>query len=135
MKKLLIPLLLLATSVHAQDSFKVFNTTPLNAGIEPITFDTVNNKLVFIARHSLYSIEPFVSDGTDTGTHILKDIATGTQTSNPTKYCVLGNRAYFSANNATTGAELYTTDGTSAGTYMMNDIVPSYSSKPWCVLE
>jgi len=66
--------------------------------------------------------EPAYSDGTPNGTNILKDIYTGTTSSNPNRYVSLGSKAFFDAKNEQFGFELWTTDGTSEGTVLLKDI-------------
>lgn len=66
--------------------------------------------------------EPWVSDGTDGGTNLLKDINTNTDNSNPNNFCNVGNNTFFTANNGVVGNELWKTDGTAAGTVLVKDI-------------
>ncbi|HRB31318.1 MAG TPA: T9SS type A sorting domain-containing protein, partial [Ferruginibacter sp.] len=66
--------------------------------------------------------EPWVSDGTDAGTVLLKDINTRNSTSNPYSFCKIGNIIYFKASDGITGNELWKTDGTEAGTVLVKDI-------------
>jgi len=71
--------------------------------------------------------ELWISDGTSTGTKLLKDIYVGTSTtsandSNPSYMCRYGNYVYFAANNGINGTELWRTDGTTAGTNLFLDI-------------
>ena len=66
--------------------------------------------------------EPWVSDGTDAGTQILKDINTTTDQGNPGPYAKAGNTIFFAASDGINGTELWKTDGTTAGTVMVKDI-------------
>lgn len=82
----------------------------------------VNNKMIFYAHNTVDGYEPYVSDGTASGTFMLKDIHPGgnswlTQSQNAhlrfnSQYC------FFIANNGTANA-LWRTDGTSAGTVQL----------------
>lgn len=66
------------------------------------------------------------SDGTESGTSLVKDIWPGISSSIP-MYFVLnesGDVFYFTANNGTHGTELWRSDGTEAGTYCVKDIAP-----------
>lgn len=73
-------------------------------------------------------IEPWVSDGTNAGTTLIKDINTTSNAANPGPYVKAGNTIFFAANNNTNGIELWKTDGTEAGTVLLKDIVPGSSS-------
>ena len=63
-----------------------------------------------------YGIEPYVSDGTASGTFLLRDIASASLSSDPELLGVLDNRVLFTADDLATGRELWRTDGTGAGT-------------------
>jgi ELWxxDGT repeat protein len=81
----------------------------------------------------------WVSDGTATGTQLLKDInPTAGTGSNPLFFknfygegnndVLYNGKVFFLANNGTTGNELWITDGTSAGTVLVKDIRPGTPS-------
>ncbi|HTL30328.1 MAG TPA: SdrD B-like domain-containing protein [Tepidisphaeraceae bacterium] len=78
----------------------------------------------FDANGTYVGIEPYVSDGTYAGTHLLKDIYPGDMNGYPVWWKEAGSKLYFGAQNATAGFELWTTDGTDAGTKLVKDIVP-----------
>ncbi len=64
------------------------------------------------------------SDGTESGTTLVKDINPAVNASgNPVGMIVFNNNLYFSANDGTNGVELWKSDGTAAGTFMLKDIV------------
>jgi ELWxxDGT repeat protein len=86
--------------------------------------DVIGNRLYFVADDGTSGEEPWVSDGTPGGTHMLKQIAPGAASSFPTDGAVLNGVLYFTAENATHGRELWRTNGTSAGTRMLLDINP-----------
>jgi ELWxxDGT repeat protein len=75
-------------------------------------------------------VEIWVTDGTTTGTHLLKDINPSSDDyredcgSSANKKALLGNELLFSANDGSTGCELWKTDGTETGTVMVKDINP-----------
>lgn len=93
-----------------------FNFNFINDLGNPRTFDTINNKLVFIANHPTFSDEIWVSDGTVSGTQLLIEINPDPGWgSNITRFVHFNNKLYFSAFNGTNG-ELWSTDGTLAGT-------------------
>jgi len=92
----------------------------------PMNLTVINNKLYFSASDE-NGQELWVSDGTDAGTKMVKDIFTGkdrysnVNSSNPNSLTVMNNKLYFRAKNAS-GHELWVSDGTDAGTKMVKDI-------------
>lgn len=92
----------------------------------------LNSNLIFI--HSGHK-EPFISDGSITGTHILKDInpqGSGISSGDnyrPGCFTKSGNLVYFRANDGINGSgyELWKTDGTTLGTSIVKDINPGLS--------
>lgn len=93
-----------------------------NGGSDPQHFTTFNNKTYFTADNGTNGRELWVTDGTTTGTSMVKDINAGAGSSNPTQFTKLGNKLYFVANDGAKGRELWVTDGTTAGTLMVKDI-------------
>jgi ELWxxDGT repeat protein len=61
------------------------------------------------------------SDGTESGTVLVKDILPGTDSSIPGLWTTVGNTLYFTAINAARGVDLWKTDGTEAGTVIVRD--------------
>lgn len=90
-----------------------------------LSLTAYNNQVLFTANNppNLY-IEPYISDGTVAGTHILKDIRPGVDGSDPFGYFLYNDKMYFSANDGTHGFEVWSTDGTENGTQMLMDINP-----------
>ncbi len=86
-------------------------------------FVLLGNQFIFSANDGTNGVELWRSDGTASGTVLIKDLATGTNhvfRGKPDKYFVYKNRLYFS-----TGGKLYYTDGTSAGTKQITlDVIP-----------
>lgn len=66
--------------------------------------------------------ELWMTDGTVTGTQLLKDIRPGSIGSDPDHFVRMRNRVYFSADDGVHGRELWVTDGTPAGTGMAVDL-------------
>ena len=90
-------------------------------------------KVFFRANDGTAGLELWMTDGTETGTVLVKDIVTGSGTSSPANFYEYNGKVYFSANDGTNGVELWVTDGTSAGTQMLKDIntsVAGASSNP-----
>ena len=91
----------------------------------------VNSHLFFSGRDPVYGTEPWVTDGTPDGTHVIGDIAPGTADSNPREFTATLDAVYFSAQNATTGPELWRTDFTGGVAALVSDLVPGpYGSSP-----
>ena len=83
---------------------------------------------VLVADDGVHGSEPWRTDGTATGTWILRDINPGTATSEATDFARVGSSLYFTANDGATGRELWVTDGTSAGTRIVADLAPGAAS-------
>ena len=73
------------------------------------------------------------SDGTASGTVMVKDIYSGIDSSYPNYLTAVGNTIYFAADNGINGLELWKSDGTDVGTVMVKDINSegTYDSYPY----
>jgi ELWxxDGT repeat protein len=90
----------------------------------------LNGRLYFSVTDSA-GHEPWVSDGTVAGTHMLKDIeARTTASASPDELVAIGSEVFFVANDGTTSRELWKSDGTGAGTKQLVDLLssPAYSA-------
>lgn len=81
-------------------------------------------KYIFPAWSEGFGVELWISDGTSSGTSLLKDINEGTGDSNPHLYFNAFGKIYFNAYSEIFGRELWVTDGTTEGTYQVMDIEP-----------
>lgn len=82
----------------------------------------LGNKIIFPAETS-DGMEPWVSDGTEEGTIMLKNIR-GSGDSFPKSFTVVGDKVFFIALSDEQGTELWITDGTPEGTHIVKDIAP-----------
>lgn len=87
-------------------------------------FVRYNGLLYFVGNLDNLGLEVCVTDGTATGTHAVKDVSAGTQSSFPERLVLANNKLFFFATNGTTGMEPWVSDGTEAGTTLLRDINP-----------
>jgi len=91
--------------------------------------------LYFRLNSSTYGNELWVSDGTQKGTHIVKDLCVGCSSAPRTKYqdlFVYKNKVYFISRTQSYGHTLWRTDGTESGTRMLyDDKGNSFNSKTY----
>jgi ELWxxDGT repeat protein len=111
---------------------QVVTTIPNSPWIPPHQLTSVGSKVLFAAYTMPgHGRELWVSDGTPGGTMEVKDIRTGSSSSNPSQLTAVGATLYFTANDGANGVELWKSDGTELGTTMVKDINPgSASSSP-----
>ncbi|MEE9430759.1 MAG: hypothetical protein V3V16_06935, partial [Melioribacteraceae bacterium] len=77
--------------------------------------------LFFTADDGTNGIELWVTDATEAGTHMVKNINT-TGNSFPYALTAMNNKLYFVGATNTENSELWVSDGTEAGTMMIKDI-------------
>ena len=80
--------------------------------------------LIFPAWSEEFGNELWISDGTSSGTLLLKDINEGVEDSDPHSFFWAFGKIYFNAFSENFGRELWVTDGTSDGTFQVMDIQP-----------
>lgn len=105
-------------------------TSSSNAGDSGngIAFVKSNGVLFFPATTAASGRELWKSDGTASGTVLVKDIISGTTGSDVKFLCDVNGILYFSAYTTANGQELWKSDGTAAGTVLVKDINPGTSS-------
>ncbi|MCB9047043.1 MAG: T9SS type A sorting domain-containing protein [Chitinophagales bacterium] len=140
MKKLLLPLLiLLAYTSEAQFQFTPFYLdADTNSGYlpdyghtKPYNFAVADDKLFFTASTEAMGSELWVTDGTQSGTHITKDVWPGKVSARLSwEGAILNNRYYFTAHDSAYSDEIWVSDGTQAGTYLVKDIILNNPSSP-----
>ena len=82
----------------------------------------VGNIIIFAADDGTNGRELWRSNGTASGTFMIKDIYPGVTGSIPRDLVEANGLVYFTANNGNNGRELWKTDGTAGGTVMVTDI-------------
>ena len=84
----------------------------------------LGNPVLFWADDGAHGLEPWVTDGTNAGTRMVRDIFRA-DSSWPMALTDLGGTLYFSANTATRGRDLWKSDGTTEGTVLVKDLAAS----------
>ena len=90
----------------------------------PNGFTPLGTKLVFMATDAANGTELWITDGTEAGTTLVKDIYPGPSSSFPFAFAAIGTQLVFNADDGVNGRELWITDGTEAGTTLVKDIHP-----------
>ena len=105
-----------------------------NRQCSPSLLTAYDGMVFFVANDNIHGRELWKSDGTLTGTKVVKDITPGSSSTSFNCLFVLGNWLYFSAYTSAYGGELWKTDGTSNGTVSVTN--QNFSSIPWnCLIS
>lgn len=97
----------------------------------PQDFTSIQSGFYFTATDGYwgqYGRELWYSDGTASGTKMVRDILLGKNSSNPRSLTVVDNLLFFTANDGDHGVALWKSDGTESGTIMVKDISSNDSS-------
>ena len=86
----------------------------------PVAFAS---RLYFVANDGVHGQEPWMSDGTEDGTVMVKNIWHGSRGSSPSFFAV-DDILFLATRDSTHGYELWRSDGTPAGTTLVDDITP-----------
>jgi ELWxxDGT repeat protein len=90
----------------------------------PHSLTSAGSRLFFVDDDGTHGNELWTSNGTRTGTVLVKDITPDTVENDygPSDLTEAGGRLFFSARDGVHGAELWRSNGTRAGTVMVKDI-------------
>ncbi|WP_433816202.1 T9SS type A sorting domain-containing protein [Flavobacterium johnsoniae] len=124
-KLLLIFFAFLVIKVEAQQ--KIYDFTSY-----AVSFEKINDKLIFEASEADTGREIWESDGTPSGTKLIKDIYQGTKSSVAgilNTGAVINNNLYFIAKDESSSGEIWKTDGTEAGTVKVTSFINGRTSK------
>lgn len=105
-------------------------TTNAYGGILTTAEFIVYDGKLFFAANDGGNRELWVSDGTESGTNVFKEI-NPSSSSSPDNFYTDGNLLFFSASDGSSGSEPFVSDGTEAGTFQLKNINPSGSSSPF----
>ena len=116
-------------NMKAQSPQLIKDINPGSSHSTPLYLTAYQNGVFFIADDGIRGQEPWISNGTEAGTYMLKDIYPGNNepfyARNP---LVVDNLIFFIGNDGINGGELWVSDGTTDGTKMLRDLYPGITS-------
>ena len=107
---------------------KMVRDIDTTGGSSPSELTRYKGQLFFTARTPSKGRELWKSDGTRTGTKLVKDIDPGAANSGPRDLTVVDGKLFFVAHHPVRGFKLYVTDGTASGTRMLWRASADYSN-------
>ena len=114
------PRIVLATSVIDINP----TTDSLVSPPDSVQFMPIGDVTYFVANDGTTGQELWITDGTDAGTRLVKDINPGSSSSYPGVFHEFNGELFFVADDGVNGEELWKSDGTEAGTILLADIHP-----------
>ena len=99
-----------------------------NGGSHPYSIVRVGNIVYFLATTPDTGTELWRSNGSPTGTVLVKDLVPGPGSSSIYNLTNINGTLYFWNTDETAGTELWKSDGTAAGTARVKDIEPGTGS-------
>lgn len=103
----LLTIFFASVGANAQVPLLIKEIKPGLGGSQISKLFSSGTKVYFSANDSIHGAEPWVSDGTSIGTLMMRDIAEGTASSNPSDFYYGEDNLHFTAYNSSTGRELY----------------------------
>ncbi|RNL60417.1 hypothetical protein EFK50_18955 [Nocardioides marmoriginsengisoli] len=108
--------------------YPVREIVPGTEGVIVRASASLNRRMLLLLDDRRHGTELWTTDGTRSGTVLLRDICPGPGGSGGAKLVVAGSRAYFAADDCAHGQELWSTNGTAAGTSLVKDETPGPGS-------
>jgi ELWxxDGT repeat protein len=96
--------------------------------IEPGLLQVLGARLLFRSTNGGFGMEPWISDGTAAGTHLLKNLGVSGPASGsslPHLLTDMNGEVFFAANDGVSGLDVWRSDGTESGTRLAADITMS----------
>ncbi len=112
----------ISAALAAGDDNFALTTEDDRSGTFKSTLLIIGDKMFFTATSTTNGDELYMTDGTEAGTMLVKDINPGNADASPRYLVELNGKLYFQADDGTNGVELWESDGTDAGTKMVADI-------------
>lgn len=94
-----------------------------------LAVSVLDGALFFAAEDGVHGSELWRTDGTGSGTFMVKDINTGRRWAWPDRFVSFGSALLFGANDGQHGCELWGSDGTEAGTVKLKAINPGIAKR------
>ncbi|MCY2987766.1 MAG: hypothetical protein NTY19_07875 [Planctomycetota bacterium] len=88
----------------------------------PSDFVQIGDIAYFVADDGVHGRELWKTDGTASGTTLVKDIRSGSDASTPQALTNVNGTLFFAADDGSSGDELWKSDGTEGGTVLVKDI-------------
>jgi len=118
------PLLLAAPAGEAATIYQVKDLGPTGSALKDFYFMAdVDGRLIFLAddgSDTIHTGQPYISDGTSTGTQLISPIGSAGGGGFNGSAIVSGGNLYFTFDNDGTGSALWKTDGTALGTHQLS---------------
>jgi ELWxxDGT repeat protein len=87
------------------------NTLPEHLGVYPSEITVVGNRIFYTAQTPVQGRELWQTDGTESGTRMVKDLRVGQAGSSPGMLRAVGDRVFFLADDGEHGPRLWSSDG------------------------
>jgi ELWxxDGT repeat protein len=106
------------------------STLLLGGGASATPIRMLGNRLLFAHNGSFTGREPWITDGTSAGTHIVVDTTPAARTlgSDPSELTDVNGTLFFLANDGIVGRHIWRSDGTAAGTARVTQFSSSESA-------
>jgi ELWxxDGT repeat protein len=111
--------------VFAGPSGSITELGPPGLTPRPFAPAVVGGRFFFRANDGTHGMELWLSDGTEAGTVLVKDILPGPAGSDPRSFVTAGGLVFFKALDAAGASHLWRSDGTEAGTFPLKAVTAS----------